>query len=71
MSIIQRGGYLSHDVHNLIQLNRLLQGAVQRAIGHIAHDDIRQVVHFAKVIDRNDVAVFQLGNDAHFSMEAL
>jgi len=65
VGMIQGRGYLLHHRHNLLQLYTCLFGdnAPDRAIGGIAHDEVRNALFTPVVEDTHDIRVIQAGND--------
>ena len=59
-----------HDSPDLRQVQRPgLEDLLQRPAFHVAHHEVRAALELAKVVDRDDVGVFQPGDDLGLALE--
>ncbi len=74
VGVIQRLRHLHERLFKLFQGHRAHRAPDElrhAAPGQIAHGDIGDAIHLAVVVNRQDVWMFQVGDDIHFSLEPL
>src|SRR5687768_92001 len=73
VGMVQRRRHVPYDVHRLVELELLvaLQPVPEGLSRDVRHDEVQDAAGFARVVERDDMRMVQLGRDLDFAQEPL